>query len=152
MSTKEKPAAAHPSVDDKLVKHLARLLDDTGLTEIEVADGSFRIRVARQSGSVVHTAAIAPTVQAASAAAPVKAANSDAITSPMVGNTYLSPRPGAAAFITVGARVEKGQTLLIIEAMKVMNPIPSPRAGVVKEILVTDGQPVEFGEALVVVE
>ncbi|MFN8693162.1 MAG: acetyl-CoA carboxylase biotin carboxyl carrier protein, partial [Holosporales bacterium] len=120
--------------------------------EIEVADGSFRIRVARQSGSVVHTAAIAPTVQAASAAAPVKAANSDAITSPMVGNTYLSPRPGAAAFITVGARVEKGQTLLIIEAMKVMNPIPSPRGGVVKEILVTDGQPVEFGEALVVVE
>lgn len=152
MSTKEKHAAAHPSVDDKLVKHLARLLDDTGLTEIEVADGSFRIRVARQSSGVVHTVPVAAPTQTAAVSAPVKAANSDAITSPMVGNTYLSPRPGAPAFITVGARVEKGQTLLIIEAMKVMNPIPSPRGGVVKEILVTDGQPVEFGEALVVVE
>ncbi|MFN7901292.1 MAG: acetyl-CoA carboxylase biotin carboxyl carrier protein [Holosporales bacterium] len=141
------------AVDEELVRKLAQLLDETKLSEIELANDGFRIRVVRQL-SAVH---IAPTPVTPSLPLPVPANISvgvptGAVTAPMVGNVYLSARPGAAPFVTVGDRVEKGQTLLIIEAMKVMNPIPSPKAGVVREILVTDGHPVEFGEPLVVLE
>ncbi|MFN5588900.1 MAG: acetyl-CoA carboxylase biotin carboxyl carrier protein [Holosporales bacterium] len=141
------------AVDEELVRKLALLLDETKLSEIEMANDGFRIRVARQ----IATTHIAPTSVTPSLPVPVPANTSGGvpagtITAPMVGNVYLSARPGAAPFITVGDRVEKGQTLLIIEAMKVMNPIPSPKAGVVREIMVADGHPVEFGEPLLVLE
>ncbi len=141
------------AVDEELVRKLALLLDETKLSEIEMANDGFRIRVARQ----ITTTHIAPTSVTPSLPVPVPANTSGGvpagtITAPMVGNVYLSARPGAAPFITVGDRVEKGQTLLIIEAMKVMNPIPSPKAGVVREIMVADGHPVEFGEPLLVLE
>ncbi|MFN7226804.1 MAG: acetyl-CoA carboxylase biotin carboxyl carrier protein [Holosporales bacterium] len=141
------------AVDEELVRKLALLLDETKLSEIEMANDGFRIRVARQ----IATTHIAPTSVTPSLPVPVPANTSGGvpagtITAPMVGNVYLSARPGAAPFITVGDRVEKGQTLLIIEAMKVMNPIPSPKAGIVREIMVADGHPVEFGEPLLVLE
>ncbi|MFN5609058.1 MAG: acetyl-CoA carboxylase biotin carboxyl carrier protein [Holosporales bacterium] len=141
------------AVDEELVRKLALLLDETKLSEIEMANDGFRIRVARQ----IATTHIAPTSVTPSLPVPVPANTSGGvpagtITAPMVGNVYLSARPGAAPFITVGDRVEKGQTLLIIEAMKVMNPIPSPKAGVVREIMVADGHPVEFSEPLLVLE
>ena len=161
MTTSKSPAEP---IDPKLVRKLADILKETELTEIEVEQGDLKIRVAREltaapAVSYVQAPAAAPV--AAPAAAPAEAApttesatksTKDAIKSPMVGTVYLSPQPGSAAFIKVGDRVKQGQTLLIIEAMKTMNPIPSPREGVVAEILVTDAQPVEFGEALVVFE
>lgn len=141
-------------VDDALVRKLAKLLQETGLTEIEYENSGQRIRV----NSSVTVAAAAPVTAAAvptALAAPV-AAKSDTpaagtLTSPMVGTAYLSPEPSAAAFVKVGDRVTKGQTVLIIEAMKVMNPIQAPTAGTVTEIHVQDGQPVEFGEPLLVI-
>ncbi|ESQ75276.1 acetyl-CoA carboxylase biotin carboxyl carrier protein [Asticcacaulis sp. AC402] len=158
---------AKPSVDPidpKLVRKLADILKETELTEIEVEQGDLKIRVARQltAAPVVNYAMApqayaspapiaAPAVEAAPAA-PTAAAPKDAITSPMVGTVYLSAQPGAAAFIKVGDKVKQGQTLLIIEAMKTMNPIPSPREGVVAQILVNDAQPVEYGAPLVVFE
>jgi len=142
-------------VDEALVRKLAQLLKDTGLSEIEFESEGKRIRV--NSGQVAT--AMVPTVAApvATSTAPAPAARPEgppagALTSPMVGTAYLSPEPGAAAFVKAGDRVNKGQTVLIIEAMKVMNPILAPTAGVVKEILVADGQPVEFGEALLVIQ
>jgi len=152
-------------VDQQLIRDLATILDETRLTEIEVEDNGMRVRVARQS-SVVQTTVPAmaptPTVAGTAAAAPAAAAEEaspqaldttkNAVPSPMVGTAYRAPAPGADPFVEVGQSVEKGQTLLIIEAMKTMNQIPSPRAGVVKAILVEDGQPVEYGEPLVVVE
>ncbi|HEX6094180.1 MAG TPA: acetyl-CoA carboxylase biotin carboxyl carrier protein subunit [Dongiaceae bacterium] len=138
-------------VDESLVLKLAALLEKTGLTEIEFEAGEQRIRVTR--GSTVVQAA-AP----AAAAAPVAAAPTvsdgppaGAVMSPMVGTAYASASPGADHFVKVGDRVQKGQTLLIIEAMKVMNPIPAPHAGTVKEILFADGRPVEYGDILMVV-
>jgi acetyl-CoA carboxylase biotin carboxyl carrier protein len=139
------------------------LLDETGLSEIEIEREGLRIRVAR-SAEVVATAiaaAATPAVSsaaAAKAAAPVEAALTDfanhpgAVKSPMVGTAYRAPEPGAPPFVDVGVRVAQGQTLLIIEAMKTMNHIPAPKAGVVTQILFENGQPVEFGEPLVVVE
>ena len=146
------------SDDSALIRELALLLDETSLTEIEIERAGLRVRVARNiSIAAAVPAAVAmagPTV----AAAPVAAAVADlskhpgVVPSPMVGTAYWSPEPGAKPFIEVGSKVSAGQTLLIIEAMKTMNQIPSPRAGTVTQILVEDGQPVEFGEPLVIIE
>lgn len=148
-------------VDTDLVRKLAELLDETHLTEIEVQDGDRRIRVAR---TVTMTAAAPVAMAAAPAAAPAPAAPAPAapaapagahpgtIKSPMVGTAYLSASPGAKPFVEVGAQVAAGDTLVIIEAMKVMNPIVSPRAGRVTALLVDNAQPVEFDQPLVVVE
>ena len=150
-------------IDPKLVRKLADILKETELTEIEVEQGDLKIRVARQlTAAPVMNYAVAPTA-APAAAAPAAATPAapaaeavpvlkDAIKSPMVGTVYLSAQPGAAVFIKVGDKIKAGQTLLIIEAMKTMNPIPSPREGVVAQILVNDAQPVEFGAPLVVFE
>jgi acetyl-CoA carboxylase biotin carboxyl carrier protein len=154
----EKSAAKSKSDDGALIRELALLLDETNLTEIEIERAGLRVRVARNisiAASVPATvASMAPAASAA--AAPVAAADlakhPGAVPSPMVGTAYWSPEPGAKPFIEVGAKVSAGQTLLIIEAMKTMNQIPSPRAGTVTQILVEDGQPVEFGEPLVIIE
>jgi acetyl-CoA carboxylase biotin carboxyl carrier protein len=141
-------------VDDALVRKLATLLADTGLTEIEYEAGEQRIRVSRGGGTVAMGAASAPTaapVAAAKPAAAVEGPPPGAVTSPMVGTAYAAAEPGAAPFVKVGDKVSKGQTLLIIEAMKVMNPIPAPHGGTVQEILFSDARPVEYGEVLLVV-
>ena len=149
-------------IDVNLVRELADMLDSTNLTEIEVEDGDRKIRVARK----VHAAAAAPAFVAApapqattapAAAAPAveaapTAASGNAVKSPMVGTAYLAAEPGAAPFIHVGHQVKAGDTLVIVEAMKVMNPITAPAGGTVKAILVENGQPVEFDQPLVVIE
>jgi acetyl-CoA carboxylase biotin carboxyl carrier protein len=143
------------TVDGELVRALAALLQETGLTEIEYAVGERRIRVARGAAPAAVTVAMpaAGAMAAAAPAAPVAAADlPGAIKAPMVGTAYLSPQPEAPAFIKVGDTVREGQPLLIIEAMKVMNQIPAPRAGRVTQILVTDGTPVEYGQTLLVLE
>ncbi|MBW8882690.1 MAG: acetyl-CoA carboxylase biotin carboxyl carrier protein [Asticcacaulis sp.] len=149
-------------IDPKLVRKLADILKETELTEIEVEQGELKIRVARQLTAAPAVTYAAPMAAPAPIAAPVAApapaspeaapSLGDAIKSPMVGTVYLSPQPGASVFIKVGDRIKQGQTLLIIEAMKTMNPIPSPREGVIAQILVHDAQPVEFGAPLVVFE
>ena len=145
-------------VDQQLIRDLAGILNDTNLTEIEVELGDLKVRVSRQAPAVHAIAAPQPAyapaaAQAAGVAVPVVAdLSKNAVTSPMVGTAYLAPSPDAKAFIEVGQKVKEGQTLLIIEAMKTMNQIPSPRAGTVTAILVTDSQPVEYGELLVVIE
>ena len=144
------------SIDDKLVRKLADLLNETGLTEIEYEVEGRRIRIAKGGAAAMIAPAAAPVAAPAAAAAPAVEGAGDAvpagaITSPMVGTAYVAEEPGKPAFVKVGDQVSEGQTLLIIEAMKVMNQIPSPRAGTVKAILVQDGQPVEFGEPLIVV-
>ncbi len=155
MAEDKKQGAMH--VDIELVRQLAAVLDETQLTEIEVEDGERRVRVARTVTAApavqyAAPAAAAPVAAAtpAEAAAPVAAAN--AVKSPMVGTAYLKPNPEAKMFVAVGDKVAAGDTLLIIEAMKVMNPIQAPAAGTVKAILIENGQPVEFDQALVVVE
>src|ERR1700744_6176807 len=151
------------SDDSALIRELALLLDETSLTEIEIERAGLRVRVARNiSIAAAMPASIAPVAHApvaaassaASASAPVAdfANHPGVVPSPMVGTAYWSPEPGAKPFIEVGSRVTAGQTLLIIEAMKTMNQIPSPRAGTVTQILVEDAQPVEFGEPLVIIE
>lgn len=147
-------------VDTSLVKELAELLSANELTEIEVEDGGRKIRVKRDAAPVMAyapapamaaaPAPAAPAVAAMADAAPAAAV--DAVKSPMVGTAYLSSEPGAKPFIAVGASVKQGDTLLIIEAMKVMNPIQAPKAGKVTQILVGDSQPVEFDQPLVVIE
>jgi acetyl-CoA carboxylase biotin carboxyl carrier protein len=147
-------------VDAGLVRQLAELLDDTRLTEIEVQDGDRRIRVVRNVGISTHAVAApvaaAPVATAPAAAAPAAAPpagdHPGTIKSPMVGTAYLSASPGAKAFVVVGDTVAAGDTLLIVEAMKVMNPITSPRAGKVTQLMVDNGQPVEFDQPLAVVE
>jgi len=144
-------------IDPELVRQLAMLLDDTNLTEIEIQDGERRIKVARNitvSAPPSYLAAApvpapAPTVAAAALAA---ADHPGTLKSPMVGTAYLSAEPGAKHFAAVGDKVAVGQTVLIVEAMKVMNAIPAPRAGTVKAILVESGQPVEYDQPLIVVE
>ncbi|TPE64598.1 acetyl-CoA carboxylase biotin carboxyl carrier protein [Sandaracinobacter neustonicus] len=142
-------------VEIELVKQLASLLDETNLTEIEVHDGERAIRVARGSAAPVAVAA-APVAAAPVAAAPAAAApaaeHPGAVKSPMVGTAYLAPEPGAADYITVGKAVKEGETLLIVEAMKVMNPITAPKAGTVKAILIANEQPVEYDQPLVIIE
>jgi len=154
------------AIDTRLVRRLADILKDTGLTTIEVERGDLKIRVARevtvaaapvaaQMIPATLAAAPAPVAPAAStlAVAPVpEGPKGDIVKSPMVGTIYMQPQPGAKSFIQVGDRVEPGQTLLIIEAMKTMNPIPTPKGGVVTAILIEDGQPVEYGEPLVVID
>ncbi|TDH39159.1 acetyl-CoA carboxylase biotin carboxyl carrier protein [Pseudohoeflea suaedae] len=152
MSTKK------PAVDQALIRDLATILNETDLTEIEVEQDDLRIRVSRNGTPVAPQAyaapAPAPAPVAAAAAEPAAkpASSGNAVPSPMVGTAYMSPSPGARAFIEVGQSVTEGQTLLIIEAMKTMNQIPSPRSGKIVEILVADGQPVEYGEPLVMIE
>jgi acetyl-CoA carboxylase biotin carboxyl carrier protein len=147
------------SDDSALIRELALLLDETSLTEIEIERAGLRVRVARN----VSIAAAVPAslqVPVSVSAAAVSSAGGPAdlskhpgvVPSPMVGTAYWAPEPGAKPFIDVGTRVSVGQTLMIIEAMKTMNQIPSPRAGTVTQILVEDGQPVEFGEPLVIIE
>jgi len=143
------------SIDSEAVRSLAALLDDTNLTEIEYESSGMRIRVARTAAAVAYAApaAAAPVAAAAApaAAAPVVedlANHPGAVKSPMVGVSYLSPEPGAARFVNIGDTVAEGQTLLLIEAMKTFNPIRAPKGGKLQQILVTDGQPVEFGEPL----
>uniref|UniRef100_UPI0035C9D194 acetyl-CoA carboxylase biotin carboxyl carrier protein n=1 Tax=uncultured Sphingomonas sp. TaxID=158754 RepID=UPI0035C9D194 len=147
-------------IDVDLVRQLAQLLDDTQLTEIEVEDGGRKIRIARKAAAIAAPVQYAPAPTAAApagASAPVEivaspAAALKAVKSPMVGTAYLSPNPEAKAFVSVGDTVAAGDTLLIVEAMKVMNPILAPNAGTVKAVLVESGQPVEFDQPLVVVE
>jgi acetyl-CoA carboxylase biotin carboxyl carrier protein len=154
----DKPAAKSKNDDSALIRELALLLDETNLTEIEIERAGLRVRVARNISiaatvpASVQTIAAAPVAVAAAVAAGDMSKHPGAVTSPMVGTAYWSPEPGAKPFIEVGAKVSVGQTLLIIEAMKTMNQIPSPRAGTVTQILVEDGQPVEFGEPLVIIE
>lgn len=147
---------AKQDVDADLVRRLADLLDETNLTEIEYATQAVRVRVVRQAAAqtvVTGPIAAAPAaVAVAPAAASAPAEHPGTVTAPMVGTVYVAPEPGAAAFVKVGDAVREGQTLLIIEAMKLMNPLPSPRAGRITQILVRDAQPVEFGEPLLVIE
>ena len=143
-------------VDEALIRKLADLLKETGLNEIEYESGPHRIRVNRGQahGAVLAPAVAAPAALAAPSAPPAAAVEgppAGAVTSPMVGTAYLAAEPGAAPFVKVGDLVKAGQTLLIIEAMKVMNPIAAPRGGTVSDIMVSDGRPVEFGEVLMVV-
>ena len=144
-------------VDIKLVRQLAELLDETSLSEIEVEDGGRKIRVVRALTMAAPVAMAAPVTAAPVAAAPAPVAtpagdHPGTVKSPMVGTAYLSPNPDAATFVSVGAAVAQGDTILIIEAMKVMNPILAPRAGKVTAVLVGSGQPVEFDQPLVVIE
>lgn len=170
MSNPKAPAdpVETPSIDARLVRKLADILKDTGLSEIEVEHAGLKIRVAREltvaAAATTYVQApqayapqapalaAAPVAEAAAPAAPAARAAGDLVKSPMVGTVYMSPQPGADAFIKVGDTVTAGQTLLIVEAMKTMNPISAPKAGKVVEILVGDAQPVEFGEPLVVIE
>jgi len=138
--------------DDDLIRRLAALLEETGLSEIEYEANGQRIRVGRHEAPVVGLAPTAAQPVAAPAPDAAEAVSADAITSPMVGTVYTSSEPGAPAFVKVGDSVSEGQTLLIIEAMKVMNPLASPRAGKVTRVMITDGQPVEFGEPLLIIE
>lgn len=153
-------------IDKELIRDLANILNDTDLSEIEVEQDDLRIRVSRSAPpATVYAAApqyapapaaapAAPAAAPAASAAPAAPARNPAntVTSPMVGTVYLSPAPGARAFVEVGASVKEGQTILIVEAMKTMNQIPAPKSGKVTEIIVNDAQPVEYGEALVVIE
>ena len=151
-------------VDEDAIRALARILTDTGLTEIEVSSGDSRVRVVRKPAPVIAAApaalaAVAPAPAALAAAAPAApptaeddAAHPGAVTSPMVGIAFLSPEPGSAPYVTQGQQVVAGQTLLLIEAMKTFNQIKAPRAGTVGRILVGAGSPVEYGQALMIVE
>jgi acetyl-CoA carboxylase biotin carboxyl carrier protein len=160
------PKAPADPIDARLVRKLADILTDTGLSEIEVEHGGLKIRVAKTlTAAPVQVAAAAPIAMAAplpapqaaaagapaaDAAAPVRAG--EVVKSPMVGTVYMQPQPDAPPFVNVGDTVQAGQTLMIVEAMKTMNPIPAPKGGRIVEILVSDAQPVEFGEPLVVIE
>jgi acetyl-CoA carboxylase biotin carboxyl carrier protein len=142
-------------IDQALIRDLAKLLDETGLTEIEVEQNGLRLRVARQ-GAPVHvaapSAAIPTPVPVAAAVAVDPAAQPGVVLSPMVGTAYRSAEPGSKPYVDIGSVVKAGDTLLIIEAMKTMNQIPAPHAGTVVQILVEDGQPVEYGEPLMIIE
>ncbi|WP_042704809.1 acetyl-CoA carboxylase biotin carboxyl carrier protein [Azospirillum sp. B506] len=145
-------------IDGDLVRKLADLLRETGLSEIEFAEGEKRIRVTRPTAAQTVAVQAAPVLAAAPIAAPAAAApgrpasHPGAVTSPMVGTAYLAAEPGGTPFVRPGDVVKAGQTIMIIEAMKVMNPIKAPRGGTVAEVLVSDAQPVEFGEVLLIIE
>ena len=156
-------AAKKSAIDTDLIRELAEMLNDTDLNEIEVMEGELSIRLAR-GGGVYASAPVAPApvaapvaaapVAPASAAAPTEAAveSGTSVPSPMVGTAYYSPAPGADPFVTVGQKIKAGQTIMIVEAMKTMNQIPATQAGTVVKICVEDGQPVEFGEPLIIIE
>jgi acetyl-CoA carboxylase biotin carboxyl carrier protein len=157
------PKAPADPIDARLVRKLADILTDTGLSEIEIEHGGLKIRVAKTlTAAPVQMAAPAQVAMAAPAAlAPAAAAaeapsapirSGEVVKSPMVGTVYMQPQPDAPPFVKVGDTVQAGQTLMIVEAMKTMNPIPAPKGGRIAEILVSDAQPVEFGEPLVVIE
>ena len=156
------PKAPADPIDARMVRKLADILTDTGLSELEVECDGLKIRVAKTLTSAPIQYAAAPAPVAAAVAAPTAAPageaaaperrKGDVVNSPMVGTVYLQPQPDAPAFVKVGDTVSAGQTLMIVEAMKTMNPIPAPKAGKVVEIIVEDAQPVEFGEPLVVIE
>ena len=159
-----KAPKAPAGADTALVKALADILDDAGLAELEYETEAVTVRLSRISGNLAPAAPVAPVIAPAapaSEAAPAAAAaatsadaaaHPGAVTSPMVGTAYTAPEPGADTFIEVGTVVKKGQTLLIVEAMKVMNPITAPKDGTISQIFVQNAQPVEFGEALVIIE
>ena len=149
-------------IDKNVIRQLAELLDETNLTEIEFQDGKRKFRVARMTNAVAVAATAAPSDQAP-LPAPVESATTPtdvedyanhpgAVTSPMVGTAYMAREPGAAPFVREGDAVNKGQTIVVIEAMKTFNPIPAPAKGVVKKILVSDGNPIEFGEPIMIIE
>jgi acetyl-CoA carboxylase biotin carboxyl carrier protein len=143
-----------PIVDRDLIRELTKLLEETGLTEIEIEQDGQRVRVARNASAPAFTA---PRAAAAPAPQPIAAPldpskHPGVVISPMVGTAYAAPEPGAKPFIEIGVHVKAGDTLLVVEAMKTMNQIPAPRAGTVIQILFEDGQPVEFGEPLVIIE
>src|SRR5688572_14074761 len=154
-----KPSEGAMRVDTDLIRELAELLSANELTEIEVEDGDRKIKVRREAAPIISAPAAAysaPATAAPASSAPAPGAAAEeaagnAVKSPMVGTAFLSPEPGAAPFVSVGDAVKVGDTLLIIEAMKVMNPITAPSGGVVKQITVSDGQPVEFDQPLVVI-
>ena len=153
-------AKQRSTIDHDLIRELAKLLDETGLTEIEFERGGERVRVARRLAPAAVPVAAGPgagrdppPVKLATDGGPIDpASHPGLVTSPMVGTAYVGPKPGDRPFVEVGSRVTAGDTLLIIEAMKTMNQIPAPRTGTVIQILVEDGQPVEFGEPLMIVE
>jgi len=156
-----KPPMSSMKIDHEAIKNLAALLNETGLTEIEIAEGDKRVRVTKTPAPVQAYAPVAAPQAAAPAAAPAASGKVVAtapenhpgvVKSPMVGTAYMGPDPASPKFITKGATVKVGDTLLIIEAMKVMNPIPAPDAGVIEAVLISDGQPVEYGEALLVIK
>ncbi len=149
------------NIDKKAIRELAEIMNETGLGEIEIETGDHRLRVSRGSSAsagpdlvqaVVPAAAPAPVPAAAPAVAADASSHPGAVKSPMVGTAYLSPEPGAAPFVRVGDVVNEGQTLVIVEAMKTMNPIAAPKAGKVVEVLVANEEPVEYGQPLVIVE
>lgn len=162
MASDEKGAGGAMQIDTDLVRQLAELLNSGDLSEIEVQDGERRIVVKRQIATsyAAVPAHAAPPVAAPAAPVPLTAAQEEvaaaahpgAVKSPMVGTVYLSGEPGAAPFVSVGQQVRAGETLVIVEAMKVMNPITAPKAGTVRQILVMDAQPVEYDQPLVIVE
>lgn len=143
---------AKQKVDAELVQELARLLDENDLTEIEWSEEGRSVRVVRGAAVVTAAPAVvpAPAPIQEQAATATDTVDGDAVHSPMVGTIYVAPEPGAEPFITIGSQVSQGQTLLIVEAMKTMNPIPAPRAGVVAQILVANGDPVEYGQPLLI--
>ena len=155
------PTSKSPPSPSAQVRELAEILNETGLTEIELEREGLRIRVAKTAGAaVVQAYAPPPPAAALVTSAPAPAASEtppappagETVTSPMVGTVYLQPQPGAKPFVQVGDRVNAGQTLLVIEAMKTMNPVPAPRAGVIVQLLIEDAQPIEFGEPLIIIE
>jgi acetyl-CoA carboxylase biotin carboxyl carrier protein len=152
----ERRSKDKPAIDSDLIRELARLLDETGLSEIEFERDGQRVRVARQGQMVAVAPPPRPPLEApaplAEAAPLDPAKHPGVVTSPMVGTAYMGPEPGARPFVEVGSRVAAGDTLLIVEAMKTMNQIPAPRGGTVIQILIADGQPVEFGEPLMILE
>jgi acetyl-CoA carboxylase biotin carboxyl carrier protein len=166
VTRKPEPMSEKKNIDPNLVRELATILSDSGLSEIEVEHGELRLRLARtltaapmvQAQAVTAPAAVAHIEAAPAATHPTPAISADpakhpgAVPSPMVGTAYLSPEPGKAPFVKVGDSVSEGQTIMVVEAMKTFNPIPAPRAGKVKAILVSDAQPVEFGEPLAIIE
>jgi acetyl-CoA carboxylase biotin carboxyl carrier protein len=138
--------------DEDAIRGLAKLLDETGLTEIEIERDGARIKIGRAARAVSVAAPALPISAAAAPVAADPAKHPGVVPSPMVGTTYLAPSPGARPFVDVGQTVKAGDTVLIIEAMKTMNQIPAPRGGTVTQIFVEDGQPVEFGEPLLIIE
>lgn len=162
--TKVKPSQTSEAVDKALIRELAQLLTETDLSEIEIENSDIRVRVARTTHSMapIPVQSVITESQTQHSTGKTSSGNSDktsdpghhpgAVNSPMVGTAYLAPEPGAIRFVKVGDQITEGQTIMIVEAMKTMNQIPSPKAGTIVSVLVEDGQPVEFGEPLVIIE